>query len=72
MAEKAAQFYQENPDYQVVVLAGKGHVIYGYGIPSRVARRLGGDISQLSVWLGELNQTGLTGTGKPVDYVWEH
>ena len=40
MAEKIAQFSQANPDYQVVVLAGQGHIIYGYGIPSRVARRL--------------------------------
>ena len=40
MAEKIAQFLQSNPDYQVVVLAGKGHINYGYGIPSRVARRL--------------------------------
>ncbi len=40
MAERIAQFLQANPDYQVVVLAGKGHINYGYGIPSRVARRL--------------------------------
>ena len=42
MAEKVAQFWQANPDYQVVVLAGRGHIAYGYGIPSRVARRLSG------------------------------
>jgi len=40
MAERIAQFLQANPDYQVVVLAGQGHIVYGYGIPSRVARRL--------------------------------
>ena len=40
MAEKIAQFLQANPDYQVVVLVGQGHIIYGYGIPSRVARRM--------------------------------
>ena len=40
MAETIAQFLQANPDYQVVVVAGQGHIVYGYGIPSRVARRL--------------------------------
>ncbi|MCT7949598.1 ChaN family lipoprotein [Ancylothrix sp. C2] len=40
MAETIANFAQNNPDYQVVVLAGKGHIIYGYGIPSRVMRRV--------------------------------
>ena len=40
MADKIAQFLKTNPDYQVVVLAGQAHIVYGYGIPSRVARRL--------------------------------
>lgn len=40
MAEGIADFVATNPDYQVVVLAGRGHIIYGYGIPDRVARRL--------------------------------
>lgn len=40
MAESIAQFIKTHPDYQVVVLAGQGHIVYGYGIPSRVSRRL--------------------------------
>lgn len=40
MAHHIAQFVEAHPDYQVIVLAGQGHVIYGYGIPSRVSRRL--------------------------------
>jgi uncharacterized iron-regulated protein len=40
MAETIAQFQQRNPKHQIVVLAGLGHIIYGYGIPSRVERRL--------------------------------
>lgn len=40
MAEAIANFHQANPDYQIIVLAGKGHVVYGYGIPSRVLRRV--------------------------------
>ena len=40
MADVIAKFIKANPNYQVVVLAGSGHIIYGYGIPSRVERRL--------------------------------
>lgn len=40
MAEGIAKFVKANPDYQVAVLAGQGHIVYGYGIPSRVERRL--------------------------------
>lgn len=42
MAEGVAEFVNQNPDRLVVVLAGQGHIVYGDGIPSRVARRLGG------------------------------
>jgi len=51
MAEKIAQFHQAEPSYQVIVLAGQGHIIYGYGIPSRVVRRLPKNIIQSSVLL---------------------
>ena len=40
MAEAIANFKEKEPETQVVVLAGQGHVIYGFGIPSRVKRRL--------------------------------
>ncbi len=40
MADAIAQFLKRNPDRQMIVLVGQGHVIYGDGIPSRVARRL--------------------------------
>lgn len=40
MAEGIAKFIQTHPGYQVVVLVGQGHIVYNYGIPSRVARRL--------------------------------
>ncbi|MGB3205256.1 MAG: ChaN family lipoprotein [Crinalium sp.] len=47
MADAIANFVKVNPNYQVIVLAGSGHIIYGYGIPSRVARRLqNGDTKQ--------------------------
>ncbi|MBP5977169.1 ChaN family lipoprotein [Brasilonema sp. CT11] len=40
MADGIAQFVKGHQNYQVIVLAGRGHIIYGYGIPDRVARRL--------------------------------
>ncbi len=40
MADAIANFVKVNRGHQVIVLAGSGHIIYGYGIPSRVAQRL--------------------------------
>lgn len=51
MAEAIANFKQTSPDTLVVVLAGTGHVIYGYGIPDRVDRRLDGSVDQIKVLL---------------------
>ncbi|OAQ20721.1 hypothetical protein TDIS_1177 [Thermosulfurimonas dismutans] len=39
MAEAASRWLSENPEYQMIILAGKGHIMYGYGIPSRIKRR---------------------------------
>ncbi|MEO1094159.1 MAG: ChaN family lipoprotein [Cyanobacteria bacterium J06638_28] len=51
MASTIAAFKQTSPETLVVVLAGTGHVIYGYGIPDRVARRLGDELQQTKVLL---------------------
>jgi uncharacterized iron-regulated protein len=40
MAATAAQFRQKHPKTQLLVIAGQGHILYGHGIPSRVARRI--------------------------------
>ncbi|MCW8890955.1 MAG: ChaN family lipoprotein [Sedimenticola sp.] len=40
MAERAADYLIANPDKQLVVLAGSGHLMHGSGIPNRVSRRL--------------------------------
>lgn len=40
MAESIAQFVRSHPQTQVIVLAGQRHIMYGYGIPNRVQRRL--------------------------------
>ncbi|MBE9137868.1 ChaN family lipoprotein [Nodosilinea sp. LEGE 07088] len=51
MAATVAEFAQTSPSTQVVVLAGNGHVVYGYGIPDRVERRLGDAVQQVTVLL---------------------
>jgi uncharacterized iron-regulated protein len=40
MADAIAQYWLKNRNRKVVVLVGQGHLLYGDGIPSRVARRL--------------------------------
>lgn len=73
MAEKIAEFVKTNPDYQVVVLAGKGHIIYGYGIPSRVERRLGvGNVKMRSVLLNSSDNPVLSADRPIADFVWKH
>ncbi|MDA8098505.1 MAG: ChaN family lipoprotein [Nitrospiraceae bacterium] len=41
MAESVAKYLAANPDRQMVVLAGVGHISYGSGIPQRAFRRNG-------------------------------
>ncbi|HAJ63661.1 MAG TPA: hypothetical protein DCP31_34205 [Cyanobacteria bacterium UBA8543] len=73
MADAIAQFIKAKPDYQVVVLAGKGHIVYGYGIPSRVARRLNNhQLVQRSVLLGVPETENSKGKKAMADYFWEH
>ena len=73
MAEKIAEFVKANPDYQVVVLAGKGHIIYGYGIPSRVERRLGvGNLKVRSVLFNSSDNPALSVDRPIADFVWNH
>ena len=39
MAESVDGFMKKNPDYQMVVVVGRGHLEYRSGIPNRVKRR---------------------------------
>jgi uncharacterized iron-regulated protein len=39
MAQNMVSYMQKNPKQSMVVLAGNGHIIHGYGIPNRVKRR---------------------------------
>lgn len=73
MAEAIAQSIKANPDDQVVVLAGQTHIVYGYGIPSRVARRLNNNqLVQRSVLFGVPQKGQSTAQKMIADYFWEH
>lgn len=39
MAERIDSFLRQNKEYQVVILAGNGHIVHGYGIPQRLFMR---------------------------------
>ncbi len=39
MAQTIANYLKKHADTQMVVLAGEEHIIYGYGIPSRIDKR---------------------------------
>jgi uncharacterized iron-regulated protein len=69
MAERVANFVKQNPKHQTIVIAGSSHIIYGYGIPDRVLRRVGNsNFSQKTVLLNadaDLQQS------PPADFIWE-
>lgn len=68
MAERIANFVKQQPDYRVVVLAGRAHVIYGYGIPDRVRRRMGqSKFTQKTVLLSD---EGDQKPPQPADFIW--
>ncbi len=75
MAEGIVNFRQTNPEYQIVVLAGKGHIVYHYGIPSRVARRMGDQIPeqkfvQHSVLLSPIPEFEWDSNTPIADFIW--
>ncbi|NJN62127.1 MAG: ChaN family lipoprotein [Coleofasciculaceae cyanobacterium RL_1_1] len=67
MAEAIAQAYRDDPDRQIIVLAGRGHIAYNFGIPSRVQRRVIGEsedvdlieVNPLEFEIPELENPGL-------------
>lgn len=65
MAESVADYVTASPNTQVIVLAGEGHVVFDFGIPSRVKRRLGDDLVAYSVLL---NPTATT--PELADFFW--
>lgn len=72
MAEKIAQFLQVHPDYQVIVLVGQGHIVYGYGIPNRVGRRMQDKpLIQRSVLLSPSSKDVANNNQPIADFIWE-
>ncbi len=72
MAETISQFYLFHPNHQIIVLAGRTHIIYGYGIPSRVARRLKGiPLVQRSILMGDELDREIPLKPIPADYFWK-
>jgi uncharacterized iron-regulated protein len=79
MAEQIAATLQKYPERLVVVLAGQGHLIYGDGIPDRVARRMAlasktRSLQQLTVLLNPTPDAiaeAKTNREEPIsDYLW--
>ena len=69
MAERVANFAKQNPDRQTIVIAGSSHIIYGYGIPDRVMRRMGNStrFNQKTVLLShDLDPK----QSPPADFIW--
>lgn len=56
MACSLDEFLKEKPDYQMVVLAGVGHVMYDSGIPQRAYRRNGKEYVTLIPDVGSLDE----------------
>ncbi|MBW4486941.1 MAG: ChaN family lipoprotein [Trichocoleus desertorum ATA4-8-CV12] len=73
MADRIAQFATTHPNHQIVVLAGQGHIIYGDGIPSRVARRLKNipNFVQRLVLLNPAPEELKKGSRAIADYIWK-
>ncbi len=71
MAETIAEHLQNHPNSQVVVLAGKGHIVYNFGIPSRVERRLNHrNLVQRSVLFSSRPEDSLSPQTPISDYFW--
>lgn len=72
MAEKIAQFLQVHPDHQIIVLVGQGHIVYGYGIPNRVARQMQNKpLIQRSVLLSPASDDVANNNQPIADFIWE-
>ncbi len=74
MAQGVAEFVKANPNRLVLVLSGQGHLLYGYGIPSRVARRLGDQLSQRIILLNPPTGLPIRGTAgdRVADFYWRN
>jgi uncharacterized iron-regulated protein len=70
MADRVANFAKQNPRHQKIVLAGSSHIVYGYGIPDRVLRRLRSPSFTQKTVLLSIDRDLLT-QPQPTDFIWE-
>ena len=74
MADRISQGLLTQPKTQIVVLAGQGHIVYGDGIPSRVARRMQttrrGSVSQSLILLNPPQELTAPSDRPIADYFW--
>ncbi|MDX2099172.1 MAG: ChaN family lipoprotein [Leptolyngbyaceae cyanobacterium bins.59] len=71
MAEGITQIVKQKPDRQIIVLAGQMHIAYGYGIPDRVARRMGVRlIQQRLVLINPPEESRQSSSRSIADYLW--
>ena len=72
MADTIASFYRTHPATKIIVIAGEFHIIYGYGIPSRVARRLSKfPLKQRSILFSKPETFPLNKEQLPADFFFE-
>lgn len=69
MADRINQFLRQNPQTQLIVLAGQGHLAFGDGIPSRVLRR-NHQIRQAIVLLNPDPELQAASNPPAADYFW--
>ncbi len=72
MAEAIAKFHAENPDYRIVSISGLGHVSYGYGIPSRVERRVDDGLEHRSVLFTHQDRKLPPNADQAADHFWRY
>lgn len=67
MADSIVRYRQTHPNRPLLVLVGQGHIIYNFGIPSRVSRALKG-INQRTVLLSDGHWPDVRGAGAIADF----
>lgn len=70
MAERIAQQHRRFPDRPIIVLVGQGHLIYRYGIPQRVERRIPGIQQQVILLSPDPSLPTVDAAGMPIADWW--
>jgi uncharacterized iron-regulated protein len=70
MADRVANFAKNNPRHQTIVIAGSSHIIYGYGIPDRVLRRMSNNSHKFTQKTVLLSPDNLLLQAQAADFIW--